>query len=220
MERIISFCFKTILICGLGLCITNCEGEDGAIGAAGENGIDGVDGADGQDGLGFEELTAYGSITISLDGTGPDGEPFNDTAAFKYVMNPTSDSFLNPNPEYIFALTRYLYPANKDNNVVSMIIRSDIAGQSIEDVTLIGITLRDYRVITNELDYFSLELENTFSTPTELTSGISDYSFNDDANRLTFSFAFESAADENSTGNALAVTGEVDLTVISQLQLP
>ncbi len=217
------------------LFLVNCEGDNGAIGPAGENGINGVDGIDGtngtdgtngENGIGFDELTKYGSITLTLNGKRPDGIPFTDTATFKFApAQAPYNIFYVPSlgPASIFFDTyRFLGPPGDTYHAgIRIKLKVNDPGAASQVFEEFALFIANYPVISDDLKYF--EITNGFESDNVAVFSnlnITNYSFNEETNHLIFSFSFDVAAAGNSTGNDLTVSGEVDIILFEDLFPP
>ncbi len=225
--------YKLILICCLGLFLANCEGEDGAVGPAGENGIDGVDGAngtngangtDGENGAGFDELTKFGSITLTLNGTRPDNEPFINTAIFKFTpIEISNNTFFVKDELTIFDVSRFLsVPDDAFQRTLAFIdFGVNNSGTPEQKIDSFILNIENYSVISDDLKYFEIDEKfNIFKDKAISNISITNYSFNEETNHLIFSFSFDVAAAENDTGNDLSVSGEVDVILLKKIFIP
>ncbi len=217
---------KTILICALGIFVTNCEGEDGANGINGIDGVAGIDGADGingENGIGFEELTQYGGITLNFEGTRSDDVTFTDTAEFKFTA--TEASYVNSHNSVVvgasslsFNLLRFLSAPDDifqyTTSGINLVVNNP--GESTQSLNS-NIFVQDYAIVTEDLKYFTFNgsYNNTSAGVTNFV--ITDYNFDDTTNNLTFSFSFDVAGVYNTTGNDLSISGEVDVIVLEEI---
>ncbi len=199
------------------LFMTSCE--DGDIGSASENGIDGIDGTDGiqgTDGIGFEELTQYGSINLTLEGTNPnDDTSFTDATEFRFTLSPVEHSLFEINTDLEFRLARSFDTAKTINvNIVGIVTNP---GEANEELTFV-LQIAGLNIVAEDLAFFIIN--DTFDTAGDpAMTGIPDvsitnYSFNNETNQLAFSFSFNISGSNNSTGKDLAVSGEVDVLVL------
>ena len=215
----------SLALLALTITLTSCsDGEDGTNGLDGTNGIDGVNGQDGQDGAngkdganaaGYDQLARYGHISLQLEGTRPDGEPFQDTAVFKFtsVTDPygnLKNNWVSEAGDYGFATTRFLSaPDNAfQSSYVAMALSVEDLGGPGEQLTDLYFELSDYTVIGEDNRYFQLFF---LDTPAEAI--LSDLSFeeNADGNHLVYTVSFTQQAEENSSGHELHVTATVDV---------
>lgn len=217
---------KIILVCCLGIVLTNCEGEDGAIGPDGENGIDGVDGTngiDGDNGVGFEELTKYGSITFTLEGTRPDDIAFTDTSELKFTQSGTSEnnSFYTEENYTEFEFNRLLGIPSGERRQPSLYTYLIINNPGEENQELdLDLAINNYPIISDDLSYF--EINENYSKNSQGVSNfsITNYNFNEETNNLVFSFSFDVAAENNDTGHDLKVSGEVNVILFKNIEIP
>ncbi len=224
----------TLLFIGfLGISLVNCEGEDGAAGpdgldgTNGIDGVDGIDGANGQDGVGFEELTQFGSINLTLSGTRPDtDEAFTDTKNLEFTaIDAVSlidfNSFTtNEEGDITFNLLRFLNTPDDDSQeftagIILNVINPRTDTQEFE----FELDLNEYNMLFEDL--VVLQLNDSFDTQdidTPLSNfSITGFNFNDTTNNLTFSFSFNVDGENNDTDNDLSISGEVDVIVLENI---
>lgn len=98
-KKVLKGISKTILVCGLGLLVYSCTGEDGAQGEKGEKGDKGDQGIQGPQGLqgipgvqGIQGLIGLQGIPGSVGETGATGAGFEDVAGFGSIVTTTSGS--------------------------------------------------------------------------------------------------------------------------------
>ncbi|GAA4276908.1 hypothetical protein [Aquimarina mytili] len=218
---------KSIAICALGMLLTNCEGEDGINGINGldgENGIDGIAGINGENGVGFDELTQFGSITITFEGIRPDDVAFLDTAEFKYTaiegdQLDENSSVEVSDSEISFDAVRFLSAPDDVYQETLVELDLDITNPGQDDEAIdFSLEVDDYAIISDDFKYVVIddgEFSNTDAGVTNFV--ITNYSFNEDTHNLVFSFSFDVAGDSNETGNDLSISGEVDIIVLEEV---
>lgn len=229
MKTMKNFFLRTIVIGVLGLLLVNCEdGDVGPAGADGINGIDGVDGTngangiDGQNGVGFDELTKFGSITLTLEGTRPDDVSFSITDEFKFTA--VEDIDFNNEVRFVenridFNIERTLSVPDDDFQGSEIEINLDITNQGETDETIEFILdIDNYVMIFDDLSY--LGLDNSFEKDeVGITNfSMSDFSFNDETNEVSFSFSFNVDATNNDTGHDLSISGEVNAILVEDIE--
>ncbi|WP_318344029.1 hypothetical protein [Flagellimonas baculiformis] len=212
-------------ILALAIAMASCsDGEDGTNGMDGIDGIDGTNGQDGQDGAngkdganaaGYDQLAKYGHISLQLEGTRPDGVPFQDTAVFKFtsMVHPygnLNNNWVSEADDYGFVTTRFLSAPGDvfQSSYVTMGVSVEDLGGAGEQLTDLYFELYDYTVIGEDNTYFQLFF---LDTPAEAI--LSDLSFevNADGNHLVYTVSFTQQAGENSSGHDLHVTATVDV---------
>ena len=181
---------RTILLFALALLLTNCtpedgidgingingidgiagvdgtDGENGSDGADGENGANGidrengVDGEDGENGLGFDKLTKYGSITMTLDGTRLDDVAFTDTAVFKFtpVNNYHTSSLVSTElSELEFTLLRFISAPDDvfQSSLLNLGLTVIDAGEETQAFEF-DLGINQYAVISDDNKFFSV----------------------------------------------------------------
>ncbi len=225
--------YKILLIGFLGISLVNCEGEDGAAGPDGldgTNGIDGIDGTDGvngQDGVGFEELTQFGSINLTLNGTRADtNEAFTDTKILEFtaidaISLINFNSFTtNETGDITFNLLRFLNTPDDDSQEFTAGITLNVVNPGTDTQEFeFELELNEYNMIFEDL--VVLQLNDSFDTQ-DIDIPISNFSitgfnFNDTTNNLTFSFSFNVDGDNNDSDNDLSISGEVDVVVLENI---
>ncbi len=225
---------KIALILSLGLILINCEGEDGAAGLAGTSGTDGIngtdgtsgtdgtDGANGNDGTngdGFDELTKYGAVAATLTGTRPDDEAFTQTSNFKFTSS--SGQFFKNNGEIqvngddiYFTIIRSIDPTTSfgppinQSTIYLTVNDAGLATQSFE----VTMYINNLTIVSEDLKQFTLSSEFE-----DDGSGITNYSFDNTTNTLSFSYSFEDNGFENSTGELLNISGEVNVILLESI---
>ncbi|TPN85960.1 hypothetical protein [Aquimarina algicola] len=224
--------YRAIFILGIGLFLANCDGEDGANGLDGVDGINGENGENGENGLagedgeGFDELTQYGSITLNLSGTRADNVPFTHEAELKFSPNDIDDNKFSTRSEilleYRFDIQRFLNIPNSYNDNSVDLEFTVINPESETPRFELNLGLRDYTIVSDEdLKFFEL-YENFFSISSVGNPGIdnfnvTDYTFDEATNELSFSFSMDVNGDYNQTGNDLSISGTVDVIVFERV---
>jgi len=226
-----------LAILALSISMVSCSGEDGQDGINGINGIDGQDGADGQDGQngengeGFDEMSQFGSISLNLSGTRPDGEAFEDSAVFKFagldgdfpegggntMIIQEGQDFTT----YPFRIFRFLTTPDDDVNKsftgLSLVFSN--LGEADESLLFGEFILNKYTVKGDDYKYFVMT--DSYQSG---ANGTSEFEFTDltfdaeDNNHLSFSYSFMVAANTNSSEHELAVSGEVDVYILEKIQ--
>lgn len=187
--------------------------------------ITSCDGEDGKDGEGFSELTKYGSISMSLDGTRPDGLPFTNSEVFKFTSVAYVDdynSMYRSGDDLDFYVARFLSAPDDtyQETYVEFELNVTDAGLPTETVTLHDFDIQEYAVISDDYTYFLLN--DYFRLYDPITYGISNvsvtnYSFNDTTNRLRFDYSFVVNGSNNDSDNELTITGTVDVNVLEDI---
>ena len=229
-------------ILAMSISLISCSGEDGKDGINGVDGIDGkdglngqdgkngLDGQDGQNGEGFDEMIRYGSVTLNLSGTRPDGVAFEDTNTFKFT--PSDGDFFNNNNQlnitdlgnndmgYYFTFTRFLTTPDDVYSESSIFWELDMINIG-EEIQKASVYLNNYAIIGDDNKYFTMS--NYFGSG---NNGVSDFQFTDltfdaeDNNHLTFSYSFEVLAAYNDSANDLTVSGTVDVYLLEEITTP
>ncbi len=223
--------FKIILVCFLAVSFYNCDGEDGADGLTGEkgidgaNGIDGTNGNDGVNGVGFDELVKYGSIKLTLTGTRPDNVAFTDNSEFKFTpiegndLNYTNSVF-KTSSSISFQLLRFLSAPDdifqETTTGINFVVNNP--GEDTQSIDF-SISITNYAIIADDNKYFVVNNYFNGNGSGVTNFNITNYNFNDETNNLTFSFSFNVDGSNNSTGNELVVSGEVDVKVLESIEL-
>ncbi len=213
---------NAFVIACLGFSLVGCEGEDGANGLngiAGINGEDGTDGNDGTNGVGFDELTQYGSITINVAGMRSDDVPFTHEAELKFSHNDTGkNDFTNNDPNYDFSVIRFLNsPDAHDDNSVELDLTVNDAGLETQSFEF-NVEFDGYAIVSSEdLKYFTISNDYDYDGTGVSNFSITDYSFDAVKNELKFSFTLDVAAANNTTGNDMTISGNVDVIVLENI---
>ncbi len=226
--------FKILIICFLGLCLANCEGEDGAIGPNGENGADGKDGSNGENGvngdnaIGYDDAVKYGSIQFTVSGENPNGEAFTDENTYKFTANNADyNNFTLYEDSYWFYTSRFLnIPTTEEESHVRFALNVTNIGQENQSINRFSFGINQYYVTTEDLSIFSVSTVNfpplSFEVGPANEFGITDlsvtnFSFDNETNNLKFSFSYNVGASTNSTAKELSISGEVDLIIFKNL---
>ncbi|MEO0901508.1 MAG: collagen-like protein, partial [Bacteroidota bacterium] len=145
------------------------QGEIGPVGMQGQQGNDGnpgAVGADGQNAAGFNQLTQYGAITLTLEGTRADNVPFTDESTFKFA--PVGGNAIGFTNDVIFidqgddTTTRFLiarFLSTPDEEFQETWIEMDFQvvnlGEENEEVQALAIlTITDYAVVGEDNKFF------------------------------------------------------------------
>lgn len=219
--------FKIILVCFLAVSFYNCDGEDGTDGLTGEKGIDGtngIDGVNGENGAGFDELVKYGSIKLTLTGTRPDNVAFTDNSEFKFTPIEGSDldntnSVSKTDSSISFQLLRFLSAPDDVFQEATTGINFTVnnPGEDTQSIDF-SMSITDYAIISNDNKYFVMNNSFNGNGFGVTNFNITNYNFNEETNNLTFSFSFNVNASNNSTGNDLTASGEVNVKVLERIR--
>ncbi len=216
--------FKMALILTAGLVLINCSGDDGTNGINGAPGAPGAPGIDGIDGLGFDDLTKYGSITATLSGTRIDDVPFSQTTEFSFTPV-AGEEISDYNSVYFdednisFSLRRFLSSpgATFQDNSIEFILEVNDAGLTSQSINFL-VGLNKHSIIGEDLKYFSIDRGWwSYETPAVLAAEVTDYSFDDTTNELSFSYTMSINEGDNETMNELTISGEVNVIVLESL---
>ncbi|WP_299242244.1 hypothetical protein [uncultured Aquimarina sp.] len=206
--------YKILLVCCFGLLLSSCEVEDGATGIDGVNGIDGIDGTDG---LGFDEITRFGSITVTLEGTRPDNQSFTDSETFRFgALSPdflTEGNTVTPNESGLQFNVRRFLSAPDDafqsaSTIFQLLVTNPGEANQIVDFDL---QIFNYAVVSEDLTFFDVTSSSVSN------ADVTDFNFNNETNTLTFSFTADIPAELNTTSNDISVSGEVDVIVLKEI---
>ncbi|TSE04639.1 MULTISPECIES: hypothetical protein [Aquimarina] len=223
-----NFFLRTIVICALGLLSANCEdgdigpaGQDGIVGIDGVDGTDGINGTNGQNGVGFDELTKFGSITLTLEGTRPDNIPFTKTDEFKFtsVEDIDRDNNVEIGENTLdFKIERNLSVPDSDfvGSRIKIFLEFTDPGE-VDEIIEFELSVDDYTMIFDDLTYFGFNGDFN-NNRTEITNfSVTNFNFINETNTVTFSFSFDVDAANNDTGNDLAISGEVNVIVVEDI---
>ncbi|MEW7277649.1 hypothetical protein ABW636_03550 [Aquimarina sp. 2201CG1-2-11] len=229
MEKFtISTIYRTLIICCLGIFLTNCEGEDGAIGPSGNNGTDGIIGTDGnngtngENGVGFDQLLKHGSIKLTFTGKRPDNNiAFTDSNTFEFTKNEDRLNILNIDQEYNhYEVARFLSAPGNQFQRAAVFLEFTVKNPETEEHSFEDFifSINKYDVIFEDLAYLPLS-NRGYSKDDEYISNfsITNYSYNAETNALSFSFSFDVDADSNITGHDLSIQGEVDVITVKRI---
>ncbi|MBW8244444.1 collagen-like protein [Muricauda oceani] len=232
-----------LAIMAMSITLVSCSGEDGEQGIPGKQGdkgdkgdpgapgSNGTNGQDGQNGTGFDELTQYGSVTLNLTGTRPDGEPFESSSIFKFT--PVGSHVLSEGENsvqivefpdytsYVFSFKRFLSVPDEvyNESSIGFAFSFNDIGEANEKYLDGHILLNDYVVIGSDNKYFimtdNIDIDNEEAV---YDLQITDTAFDNETNHLTLSFSFLVDPLANSTGKELTVSGDVDVYLLEEIQ--
>lgn len=135
------------------------------------------------------------------------------------------NSFQDEDPDLEFDFLRLVDAPNTDGiNGVYIELYVDDHGLATENFDL-EISFSDFAIFSDDLKYISLSdsysgvLNNTsrVNTGGSNTLVISDYSFDDTANNLKFSFTMDVPAVNSETGTDLSISGTVDVILFENV---
>lgn len=212
---------KLILVLSIGFVLVNCDGEDGINGLDGADGVDGengINGENGENGIGFEELTKYGAMILSITGTRADGEAFTHDEELKFITNDEGANYVRLNaPTYSFEVDRANSPGVNVNKSAGSAAGFYLEVTDDTDFGDMYFFFQDYTILSDDLKFFTL---NTFVENGDrgVTFNITDYSFDTTTNELTCSFVVE-IEEESTTGNDMTISGTLDVIVFENINV-
>lgn len=163
---------------------------------------------DGENGLGFNDATKFGSIEITLEGTLPNDEAFNESNDFPLTFGNTVQQDVDEGT-HEFLISR------SSLDLISFVdIRFGVAdiGEATEDITFFSLEIGDFQIISEEGKRFVF---SDFSSINDIN--ITDLTFDEATGELSFSFAFEVDGESNDTDNDLNISGTVDVIVLEDI---
>ncbi|MEO0901507.1 MAG: collagen-like protein [Bacteroidota bacterium] len=219
----------------LSLTLVSCSGEDGAQGEIGPQGMTGPQGdagnpgdpgADGADGQGFDELTQYGAITLSMEGTRTDDVPFSDEGSFQFTpiqgsglqfTNFVSITEQGDDTIYNISIVRFLSAPDDEFQETALSMNFAAANIGEDNVSIApgaSLVISGYAVVGEDNKFFVMN--GIFQ---EGGAGISEFEFSDlvfdaETNNLTFSYSLTIAGANNVTGNELNISGTADVNLL------
>ena len=210
--------------------IDGVDGQDGINGQDGADGENGTDGQDGTDGVGFDEMTQFGAMTMTLSGTRPDGVAFEDTNTFKFTALEANSLLYNSvtiddsdvdNTLYTFQVKRYLTAPDDviNSSSISFSLEFVNLGEPTEELLSGSFDIYSYAVVGDDNKFF--QMYDLFENG---GVGVSDFEFTDlvfdaaDNNHLTFSYSFMATAAANDTDHELTVSGDVDVYLLEPIK--
>ena len=209
-----------LVIATSSLCIS-CNPEDGVSGLNGENGINGIN---GENGIGFDDLTKYGSVTATLAGTRIDDVDFTQTSEFKFTGAAGDDidgynSVEVSGDDLEFEFYRFISsPEDTYNeNAIYIYLYVTDAGLATESFEF-QVGFEGHAIIGDDLKFFNYDEYWDYDDFGVSNAAITNYSFNDTTNELSFSYTLDVAGSENDTGNDLTISGEVNVIVLEEVQ--
>ncbi|NHN24676.1 hypothetical protein FIA58_003220 [Flavobacterium jejuense] len=199
---------KAILLCFSMVVLSSCSVDDGK---------------DGLNGVGFDELTKFGSVKMTFSGTRPDDVIFTNTSDFKFTSVEGSDynnsnSVQSNGDDLAFTVLRFLSSPDDvyQESTVSFRLNVTDAGLETQSLALNSFRIENFAVIGDDLKYFVLS-DSYNTTSTSANFQILNYSFNDETNKLEFTFSFDVPASDNDSGNDMTVKGEVSVVVLEEI---
>ncbi|WP_130735066.1 hypothetical protein [Flavobacterium sp. J27] len=199
---------KAVLACFSMLLLTSCSVDDGK---------------DGENGVGFDELTKFGVVKLTLTGVRPDEVPFSKTTAFKFTSVEGSDynssNSVQPSGSNLtFNILRYLSSPDDvfQESTVSFSLDVTDAGLATQALDLNSFRIENFAVVGDDLKYFVLS-DSYNTTSTSANFQISNYTFNDATNELKFTFSFDVPASDNDSEHDMKVKGEVNVIVLEEI---
>ncbi|WP_431127807.1 hypothetical protein [Flagellimonas flava] len=192
------------------------------------NGLD-CQGMDGESGESLEIMTQYGYITLNLDGTRPDDQPFENDATFKFLpVNGNFQLFYNhveaiDTPDgtvHDFVLRRYISTPGitpQDTFVEISFSIVDLGGTD-ELVQSGTFWLDHYAVIGADNKYFTISANFDMEDNTVLNFQISNVDYNLETMHLTFDYSFTSTdGDQNDTLHNLDISGSANVWLLEDI---
>ena len=223
--------YTFIFISLLTLCMGSCSVEDGEDGLAGLDGTDGIngtdgnDGIDGIDGLGFDELTQFGDIAVTIEGIRPDDQSFTQNATFSFM--PINGSII-PDVSSVeqveedgetslhFFVARTFSAPNEDLSFAGAITELIVTNPGEENQSFEFRYITELPIIAEDLTFFNLSnFENNENILEDVE--ITDFSFDEETNRVQYSFSLTIPAGENTSTHDVFINGVVDVTVLNQI---
>ncbi|WP_025744076.1 hypothetical protein [Aquimarina pacifica] len=211
-----------------GLLFANCEdgeigapGSDGIDGVDGINGIDGVNGIDGQNGIAFDELAQFGSINLTLEGTRPDDIPFTITNEFKFTASDDleiTNAVSENGTDLFFTIERSL--STPDDSFQGSIAFINLSATNVGEQNqafVFDLDIIDYALIFDDLDFLAFSGFFESTDPSVSDFEITGFNFDNQTNALTFLFDFQVDGENNTTGNDISISGEVDVIVVTSI---
>nr|WP_299338908.1 hypothetical protein [Allomuricauda sp.] len=201
----------------------------------GDGKVDALDcrGADGNDIEVFDDFTDYGSITVDLEGTRPDGVPFEDNLELELVGTLSSNEirdFQGNGYDQIISIIRYLPLGNNGSEDVraGFSLFTQNLGENPQAIRSARFNIRHY-IFGNDNKYFVLDASfnlfdlngnNNEQDGTEVGTSnveVTDVVYDDATQRLSFSYSFIGAAANNSSNHDLNVSGTVDVVLFERI---
>lgn len=172
---------------------------------------------DESDVIGLNDLTKYGFIKVTIDGTRPDGEEFSLTRNFKFASSTgpeyssTVSTGMDGDIYRDFEVIRYGGAINEENEGASNYAYVELDTQEGTDVFTNGY-FSIYTPITTDDKKFFYVNENFNVDDEERTN----YSYNEDTGKFTYKFS--KALEGSSTGYPMTITVSVNATVFERIE--
>lgn len=189
---------------------------------------------DGENGIEFDDLVQYGAISVNLEGTRPDGVPFTDTAVFQFLptdvfdingddgdgtFNLVTSEINGEDVIHEFGFGRFLGTPDNFFQGTTAEIFLEVTNLDAGNIGDFFLEVNRYSVIGEDNKFFAFEDFFAHDGPGVTNFKLSDLVFNDDTNRLSFTFSFDVDADNNSTDHDLKVSGSVDITIFEEIEV-
>jgi len=232
MKRTINLLSYILVVC-IAIGSAACDGDQGEIGPKGDKGDTGATGSkgtDGDDGAGFEELTQYGHIELTMTGKRIDNVNFAQTADFNYMPydGVTSNSYFyhydNDDADY-FTIVR----ENKGKVTSTINGRTEDGGMKnmfgldlTKDATGFKVSyLKIYAdVVSPDFKVFEINYSDASSWNNDFDVTLSNLSYAPTTGKLIFNFSYTIPAANSPTGYDILLTGKVDVIVFESLYYP
>lgn len=172
--------------------------------------------------IGLNDLTKYGSIKVTLEGTRPDGEAYEFTRNFRFTSSTGPEYSSSVNTGYDgdtyrnFEIIRYAGAINESWDGERNQVWLQFTAQEEEDTQELVETYGDFEmefpVTTSDKQFFyvnediDLEVEN-----------VSNYKYNENTGKLSFKYVQELTGQQTNSGFPLKVTIEINVTVFEYM---
>lgn len=174
---------------------------------------DGEDGLNGNNAEQYDELTKYGSVTLTFSGKTGDDAAILDTVAFPYALSPAFSTMMTDGESTTFNVSRLeTMEDGVDGDLTpNFYLFAHSSGSNKPDFAVFRLYTR---IITANNQHILLPFaDGGIEIP---SSGISNYSYDAASGKLKFNFTVTIPAEENYTTNDLAITGVVDVIVFEE----
>lgn len=189
---------------------------------------DGTDGMDDKNGIGLDDLVRYGAISVNLEGTRPDGILFTDAAVFQFLptdvfdfdnFNIVTSKINGEDVIHEFIFSRFLSTPDDGFQETTADIFLEVINLDAGNIDDFSLEINSYAVIGEDNKFFAFDDFFAHDGSGVTNFKLSNLVFNDETNRLSFTFSFDVDAGNNSTGHDLKVSGAVDITIFEEIEV-
>ena len=159
---------------------------------------------------GLNDAAQYGKITVTLEGTRPDGEDFTEKKVYRFLPeeNVGYSSVQFDGNEYFYVQRQHGAVTNSHNdNYAAFNFEGD------GDTPVSGFFYL-YTSVIDDDDNVVFYLDENFSLEME---DVDSFSYDEETGKLKLKFTTELDGESNNTGNDLTITVDASVSVFEQL---